>query len=297
MFIFALVLASALFVLPMSLVVGQSPGVTVDVTNPNHGAAGSNSGIAGSQVTVQGTVNTTGGSYQVFFGSQSVLNGTADGYNVNTTFTVPSDTKVGFYNVVLQDQSVNVNATQTFRVVPTGISAITTATVAIMGICIVISFANMALNRALITKMIGWHEYRSMQKEMNEYNTQRMAAIKAQDTKPLRNSKERVSDSGNANQNVQTSNGPYPNNLHLRDYLAHSERLLPRRSGLSSGSWRHTLLLLVHDLLVLLWNNRGQNPGNYTHTVTARMMRREPRSNSVCPEANSHLHLGHGGNR
>jgi uncharacterized membrane protein (DUF106 family) len=193
MFVFALVLVSALFVLPMSLVCGQSPGVTVDVTNPSHGAAGSNSGIAGSQVTVQGTVNSTGGSYELFFGTQSVLNGTADGYNVNTTFTVPSAAKVGVYNVILQDNSVGVNATQTFTVVPTGISAITTATFLIIGIVIAISFANMALNRALITKMIGWNEYRSMQKEMSEYNAQRMAAIRAQDTKTLEKLKKKES--------------------------------------------------------------------------------------------------------
>jgi uncharacterized membrane protein (DUF106 family) len=65
------------------------------------------------------------------------------------------------------------------------VSVIPLATLAIMGVAVVISFANMALNRALITKMIGWKEYRSMQKEMAEYNAQQMAAIRAKDEKTL----------------------------------------------------------------------------------------------------------------
>jgi uncharacterized membrane protein (DUF106 family) len=56
---------------------------------------------------------------------------------------------------------------------------------AIMGVAVVISFANMGLNRVLITKMIGWREYRSMQKELSEYNSQQMAAIRAKDEKTL----------------------------------------------------------------------------------------------------------------
>ena len=65
------------------------------------------------------------------------------------------------------------------------ISVIPFATLAIMGIAVVISFANMGLNRVLITRMIGWKEYRSMQKELSEYNSQQMAAIRAKDEKTL----------------------------------------------------------------------------------------------------------------
>jgi uncharacterized membrane protein (DUF106 family) len=65
------------------------------------------------------------------------------------------------------------------------ISVIPLATLAIMGVAVVISFANMGLNRVLITKMIGWREYRSMQKELSEYNSQQMAAIRAKDEKTL----------------------------------------------------------------------------------------------------------------
>jgi len=65
------------------------------------------------------------------------------------------------------------------------ISVIPFATLAIMGVAVVISFANMALNRALITKMIGWNEYRSMQRELSEYSAQQMAAVRAKDEKTL----------------------------------------------------------------------------------------------------------------
>jgi uncharacterized membrane protein (DUF106 family) len=65
------------------------------------------------------------------------------------------------------------------------ISVIPLAPWAIMGVAVAISFANMALNRALITKMIGWNEYRSMQRELSEYSAQQMAAIRAKDDKTL----------------------------------------------------------------------------------------------------------------
>ncbi len=65
------------------------------------------------------------------------------------------------------------------------ISAIPTATVLIMLISATISFINMGLNRLLISRMIGWQEYKAMRKETSEYNSQRMAALRANDTKTL----------------------------------------------------------------------------------------------------------------
>ena len=73
------------------------------------------------------------------------------------------------------------------------ISIIPIATLAIMGIAVTISFVNMGLNRLLITRMIGWHEYRSMQKEMSEYNSQRMAALRSKDEKALEKLKKKES--------------------------------------------------------------------------------------------------------
>jgi uncharacterized membrane protein (DUF106 family) len=189
-----LVLVSAAFLcLPISMVFGQSAGVTINVVNPKHGAAGEISGAVGSQVTVQGTVNTTDGAYQLFFGEISISNGTATGNSVSTSFTVPKVNLQNYYNVTLQDVSSGSSATVVFLVVPSGISAIPTAMLLIVAVAIAISFINMVLNRALITKMIGWHEYRSMQKEMSEYNSQRMAALRSKDTKAIERLKKKES--------------------------------------------------------------------------------------------------------
>jgi uncharacterized membrane protein (DUF106 family) len=73
------------------------------------------------------------------------------------------------------------------------ISIIPLSTMSIMAVAVTISFANMGLNRALITKMIGWQEYRSMQKEMSEYNSERMSALRAKDTKTLERLKKKES--------------------------------------------------------------------------------------------------------
>ncbi len=73
------------------------------------------------------------------------------------------------------------------------VSIIPLSTVSIMAVAVTISFANMGLNRALITKMIGWHEYRSMQKEISEYNSERMTALRSKDTKTLERLKKKES--------------------------------------------------------------------------------------------------------
>jgi len=65
------------------------------------------------------------------------------------------------------------------------ISVIPVATLIIMLIAIAISFTNQTLNRLIITKMFGWHEYRTMQKELAEYNAEKMKALRANDTKTL----------------------------------------------------------------------------------------------------------------
>ena len=65
------------------------------------------------------------------------------------------------------------------------ISAIPNATMFIMLIAATISFLNMGLNRLLISRMIGWQEYKAIQKETSEYNSQRMKAMRANDTRTL----------------------------------------------------------------------------------------------------------------
>jgi uncharacterized membrane protein (DUF106 family) len=63
------------------------------------------------------------------------------------------------------------------------ISAIPLATALIMLIAVAVSFINMTVNRLLITRMIGWGEYKSMQKELAEYNSQKMQALRSNDKK------------------------------------------------------------------------------------------------------------------
>jgi uncharacterized membrane protein (DUF106 family) len=63
------------------------------------------------------------------------------------------------------------------------ISLIPTSTLIIMAISIIISFVNMGINRLLITKLVGWEQYRTMQREIAEYRKQTMAALRSKDTK------------------------------------------------------------------------------------------------------------------
>ncbi len=187
LFLYAgLVIAAALiFCLPLSGVFGQQQTGTAVTVSPD-------SGVAGTVVSVQGTINTTGGFYKVLLADLQVANGTAVGNNVTTSFVVPNGVG-GKYTLTLEDVNSTAKAQVTFGLIPSGIAAVPTATVLIMLVAVAISFMNMILNRALITKMIGWHEYRSMQKEMSEYNSQRMKALRANDTKTLEKLKKKES--------------------------------------------------------------------------------------------------------
>ena len=176
-----LVLVSAAFLyVPFSLVQGQQVGTVITAVNPS-------SGIAGAQLTVnvQGTIETANGTFVIFLNGNNVTQDISVGYSVNANFTVYS-VYPGNYTIVLKDVATgNQTIPLSYHVVAEGLAAIPLATMLIMLVAVAISFANMGLNRLLITKMIGWQEYRSMQKEMSEYNSQRMAALRAKDTKTL----------------------------------------------------------------------------------------------------------------
>jgi uncharacterized membrane protein (DUF106 family) len=73
------------------------------------------------------------------------------------------------------------------------VSIIPWSTFAIMGISFTIALVNSGLNRALISHFVGWNEYRSMQKEMNEWRAQQMAAARANDKKQLEKLKKKES--------------------------------------------------------------------------------------------------------
>jgi uncharacterized membrane protein (DUF106 family) len=60
-------------------------------------------------------------------------------------------------------------------------------------IATVIAFINTGLNRVLINYFIGWEQYRVMQKEMNEYRSETMAAMRANDKKQVEKLKKKES--------------------------------------------------------------------------------------------------------
>ena len=67
------------------------------------------------------------------------------------------------------------------------------AAIIIVSIAVVIAFINTVLNRVLINFFIGWEQYRVMQKEMNEYRSETMAAARANDKKQMEKLKKRQS--------------------------------------------------------------------------------------------------------
>src|SRR5512140_662207 len=72
-------------------------------------------GPVGSSVNVIGTIYVSNGSYQIVLGKTVVSSGKADGYYVDTNFTVP-ELPVGHYALTLTDLSINVNSTKQFTV-------------------------------------------------------------------------------------------------------------------------------------------------------------------------------------
>jgi uncharacterized membrane protein (DUF106 family) len=59
------------------------------------------------------------------------------------------------------------------------------ATIVIMLICITISFLNSSINRFLVSRFVGWEQYRAMQKETSEYRAQMTQAMRKKDKKLL----------------------------------------------------------------------------------------------------------------
>ncbi len=85
-------------------------GVSIIQLSPNTGT-----GTVGSHVTLQGTIYQANGTYQVILGKVVVDSGKAQGYYVNSNFTIP-ELPSGSYSLILRDFSVNVNASQSFSV-------------------------------------------------------------------------------------------------------------------------------------------------------------------------------------
>ena len=73
------------------------------------------------------------------------------------------------------------------------ITVVPAATFVIMLIAFAVSFLNMGINRLLITRLCGWEEYKVMRKETSEYQSQLMAAMRANDTKRVEKLKKKES--------------------------------------------------------------------------------------------------------
>jgi uncharacterized membrane protein (DUF106 family) len=175
----ALILLSAVFIcLPLLTVFGQA-NTNIQTVTPE-------SGVVGTQVNVQGTIDTPNGSYLVYFGDQLVINGTSTENNVNGNFAVPN-LSPGIYNINLKDAtSSNQSATKSFTItsVPS-YSAMPWSTLLIMAVSFTIAIINSGLNRILVSRFVGWEQYKTMQREMSEFRSQQMAAMRAKDQKQI----------------------------------------------------------------------------------------------------------------
>ena len=73
------------------------------------------------------------------------------------------------------------------------VTSLPAATLIIMGIAAGIAFLNSGINRVLINYFVGWEQYRVMQKEMNEYRSETMKAMRANDKKQVEKLKKKES--------------------------------------------------------------------------------------------------------
>jgi len=75
----------------------------------------------------------------------------------------------------------------------TSFTEVPIATITIMLICIGVSFFNSSLNRLLVSRFVGWEQYRDMQRETTEYRKQMTQATRSKDKKTLEKLKRKES--------------------------------------------------------------------------------------------------------
>ena len=124
--------------------------------------------------------------------------GLSSGQNITFTFDATNPKPSGSYKWII---GANENTTSSGLSAPEFtldisypiiIISVFAATL-IFFIATVIAFINTGLNRVLINYFIGWEQYRVMQKEMNEYRSETMAAMRANDKKQVEKLKKRES--------------------------------------------------------------------------------------------------------
>ena len=176
---------------------GTSPLGSVNITLPDATAQYKN--IQNLAITQQpSSQNWTGqiqGNYILLYGSTQ---GLTNGQSLTFTFQAKNPLAAKSYTWVI---GANENTTQTGLNAPAyttnvtysiAINTILAATLIFL-IAAIIAFVNTALNRVLINFFIGWEQYRVMQKEMNEYRSETMAAARANDKKQMEKLKKRQS--------------------------------------------------------------------------------------------------------
>jgi uncharacterized membrane protein (DUF106 family) len=135
-------------------------------------------------------------------GNYIVLYGSSQGLNAGQSITFAFDEKnPAFANTYKWSVGGNVSTTAEGLNVPAStlivtenitITTIMAASI-IFAIAAGIAFLNTGLNRVLINYFVGWEQYRVMQKEMNEYRQETMAAARANDKKQMEKLKKKQS--------------------------------------------------------------------------------------------------------
>lgn len=124
--------------------------------------------------------------------------GLSTGQSITFSFDAKNPSTVGSYRWTVVG---NVSTTTDGVKVPANTVDVTTtveittivAAVTIFGIAAGIAILNTGLNRVLINYFVGWEQYRVMQKEMNEYRQETMAAARANDKKQMEKLKRKQS--------------------------------------------------------------------------------------------------------
>jgi uncharacterized membrane protein (DUF106 family) len=195
-----------------SSAVGQNTQYTITITDTGNSIIGSANITVPSGYTKLGnfavtnqlpsqnwTVTSVTGSknyYIILYGSTI---GLAKSQSITFTFDARNPLPEGTYKWVT---GVNGNTSSTGTNVPQSATVGQNFSIVIislddalliLAIALGIAFINTALNRVLINYFIGWEQYRVMQKEMNEYRQETMAAARANDKKQVEKLKKRQS--------------------------------------------------------------------------------------------------------
>ena len=199
-----------------SYAVGQKTSYTVTITNAGTGTIGSAnitvptgySLLSHFAITQQPsgqnwTATLQTGKYNYFiivYGSTQGLTPTQSlTFTLDARNPLPSGTYKWTVGVNGNTTTTTANVPQTVNITENSSIKINSITAAILILIIAlgIAFLNTALNRVLINYFVGWEQYRVMQKEMNEYRKETMAAARANDKKQIEKLKKRQSQINN----------------------------------------------------------------------------------------------------